>query len=141
MLHARSLDAESLHPELVAACGIDCGVCIRAFRAKDPCPGCRSDGHKPRYCEDCAIRSCSSLPTTAIPFCFGCGTFPCASLRRLDVRYRTRYRTSPLANLETIESRGLEHFVEEERVRWTCSACGALTSVHKDYCMGCGTPR
>lgn len=140
MQHIRALDADSLRPNLIAPCGMDCGVCSRTFRLKDACPGCRSTSPKPRYCDDCAIRQCDALPNGPGSFCFECATFPCARLKRLDTRYRTRYRTSLLENLRTIQELGLERFVDAERHRWTCTSCGALMSIHKDYCPACKQP-
>jgi len=70
-------------------------------------------------------------------FCFECDTFPCARLRRLDKRYRTKYRMSMIENLEVIRDSGVESFVESERERWACPECGGMQCVHTDVCVYC----
>ncbi len=131
----------SLHPELIAPCGMDCGVCSRAFRGKDRCGGCRVDGIKPKYCQTCRIRNCDEIRLAGRRFCFECPKFPCSPLRRLDTRYRTRYRMSVVENLGLVQKLGLECYVELERQRWRCRECDALTCVHNARCIYCGRPR
>jgi hypothetical protein len=55
-------------PDLVAVCGIYCGVCP-VFGVK--CPGCARD---PRS-KECALFSCSS--SKKVKYCFQCSEFPC----------------------------------------------------------------
>ena len=59
------------------------------------------------------------------------------AVKALDKRYRTRYRMSMLENLRRIEEKGIRAFVESERVRWTCPACGGSVCVHRDHCPSC----
>lgn len=133
---------DSLGPDLIAPCGMDCGLCARHLRAKDGCTGCRSDdGKKPKYCEVCRIRNCAELGDLESAFCFECAQFPCPRLRRLDKRYRTRYGMSMIENLGRIRARGLGGFVDDERERWRCPTCGGVVCVHKNACIYCGRPR
>ena len=124
---------------LIAPCGMNCGVCRLAFRTKGRCHGCRGEQAKPKYCATCRIRNCGELRGRR--FCVECSKYPCPRLRRLDARYRSRYRTSLVENLERIRQLGLERFVQLERQRWACRGCGLLTSVHKEACLYCGQPR
>jgi hypothetical protein len=117
---------------------MNCGVCSRAFRAEARCAGCRGDGAKPSYCDSCRIRNCEQGAAAGLRFCFECASYPCARLRRLDLRYRRRYETSLIENLEGIRRLGVDAYLESERQRWTCAGCGALTCVHKDRCLSCG---
>lgn len=112
---------ESLRPAMIAPCGMNCGICSCALRVKDRCGGCNSDTVKPNYCEKCRIRNCDEIRLAGRRFCSECPTYPCPRVRRLDMRYRTKYRMSMLENLASIRAKGLERFVELERQRWQCS--------------------
>ncbi len=46
-----------------------------------------------------------------------------------------------IENLEQIERVGIRQFVRNENMRWTCTACGSIVSVHRPNCLECGTPR
>jgi hypothetical protein len=124
---------------MIAPCGLNCGVCRAYLRSKNPCAGCRSEGSgKPRTCRRCSIRACEQRKGT---FCVDCASFPCPRLRRLDERYRRRYRVSPLENLITIARAGVRQFVAGETARWVCPSCGARLCVHEDSCVTCGARR
>ena len=45
---------------------------------------------------------------------------------------------SIIENLKNIEKIGIRKFVENEKIRWTCSKCGCTICVHDGYCSGCG---
>ena len=131
---------DSLTVELVAPCGMDCGVCIGHLRDRRPCPGCndKDDSAKPNHCVVCAIKRCEHLAEGSSALCIECPVFPCARLRRLDTRYRSKYRMSMIENLGEVRRVGAEAFVESERARWACGHCGALLSVHRTACPACG---
>jgi hypothetical protein len=133
---------ESLTPDLIAPCGMDCGLCRGHLREKNRCPGCNGDDSaKPRYCLTCKIKTCDSIARGEIAFCFDCASFPCARLRQLDKRYRTKYGMSMTENLARIQEAGLQAFVDAEKLRWTCPECGALLCVHLPECGVCGHAR
>lgn len=129
----------SLGTALIAPCGMDCGLCRGHLRGKRPCPGCGGDDSaKPGYCLRCAIRNCTSIKGIEISFCGDCSEFPCARLRQLDKRYRTKYGMSMVDNLTRIRESGLEEFVAAEKVKWACPECGGLLCVHLPDCRHCG---
>jgi hypothetical protein len=133
---------EALGPAMIAPCGMDCGICSGHLREKGACAGCRSDDPgMPKSCLVCRIRNCETIAASESGFCFECAGFPCARLRQLDKRYRTRYRMSMIENLERIRDDGLEEFVASERERWKCLACGGVVCVHKEACIYCGHAR
>jgi hypothetical protein len=132
---------EALRANLIAPCGMNCGLCSRAFRARDRCGGCRSNSVKPQYCDTCRIRNCDEVRAGGRRFCSECPKYPCLRLRRLDARYRTSYRMSMIENLDAIRERGLENFVALERQRWKCRRCGGVICVHKERCIYCGQVR
>jgi hypothetical protein len=59
-------------------------------------------------------------------------------LLQLDDRYRTKYGVSVIANLACIQAVGVENFVAEETVKWSCAACGSRLCMHKPLCVNCG---
>lgn len=126
---------------LIAPCGMNCGICLGYLREKNRCEGCRfyCEG-KPEYCKKCIIINCALLSQTESKFCYDCPKYPCRRLKQLDQRYKTKYHMSMIENLETIKKIGLDNFVENENKRWICPSCGAVRSVHRDFCLYCKTP-
>jgi hypothetical protein len=132
---------EQKYHGLIAACGMNCGLCIGYLREKKPCGGCfkKNDLNKPNVCRSCAIVNCELLSKTESGFCYDCDKFPCSRLKQLDKRYRTKYSMSMLDNLNFIKANGMEKFLENEQKRWTCDLCGSGISVHRDFCLNCKT--
>jgi hypothetical protein len=130
------MDAKPLtKSELIAPCGMNCGICMAYLREKNRCPGCRaSDKGKPITRTRCKIKTCKKLKSG---FCYNCEDFPCDRLSHLDKRYRTKYYMSMIENLESIRQIGLHKFVANEKIRWTCPKCGGTICVHKGYCSSC----
>jgi hypothetical protein len=128
----------STTPELIAPCGIDCRFCRAFNREKDPCPGCRADSvSKPPTRTRCLIKTCEKrLALTG--GCPDCDEFPCAALSRLDTRYRTKYGTSPIANLLVIHDISMPAFINLENLKYSCPDCGALLIMHDPHCPSCG---
>jgi hypothetical protein len=124
---------------LIAACGMNCGLCIGYLREKNPCGGCfnKNDKNKPKQCRSCSIVNCEWLAKTESGFCYDCEKYPCTRLKTLDKRYRTKYGMSMLDNLDNINKIGLEKFIENEESRWACKECGAGVSVHRSFCLDC----
>lgn len=131
-----------IQARMLAPCGINCAVCIGHLREKNRCPGCTDprEAAKLPHCRRCHFLTCPE-PRRSRRFCFDCTRFPCRRLRQLDLRYRTRYRMSPIENLEAIRALGIRRFIAQEKVRWMCSGCTATLSVHRDNCLNCGQPR
>jgi hypothetical protein len=129
--------------DLIAPCGMNCGICIGHIREKKKCPGCRTiDAYRSGYGRDCYIRSCQVLRNNNWEYCSGmCDKYPCKRLKTLDKRYRTKYGMSMIENLGSIENSGISVFVESEQSRWRCSACGELLCVHRTVCLKCGSDR
>ena len=129
--------------ELIAPCGMNCGVCKRylatvrsLYKSKGyaGCIGCIPRSKK------CSIiqKSCSLLSNNKIRFCFECSEFPCEKLNKLNHRYTTKYNTSLIQNLLDIRSKGLNQWLREEEKRWKCGECGGTVSIHDLICYDCG---
>lgn len=129
-----------INTKLIATCGMNCGVCIAYLREKNKCPGCRiPDANKPITRIRCKIKNCKVFQKGKANFCFECQNFPCDNLKHLDKRYRTKYNMSMIENLKNIKLLGIDKFVKNENIRWTCSKCGGTICVHRGYCTDCGT--
>ena len=123
---------------LIAPCGMNCGTCMAYLRSKKKCPGCRvSSEDKSISVKRCIVTGCIDLKNTNSKFCYECGKFPCARIKQLDKRYRTKYRTSFIENLTMIKEKGIDQFLEFESARRTCVNCGSVLSVHRQKCDIC----
>ena len=132
-----------MHEELIAPCGMNCGVCANYLAMqndlkkkgfhKSYCTGCRPRG------KNCTSMSehCDLLGKGLISFCYECGDFPCRRLKALDKRYRTFYHMSMIENLVFIKEHGIESFLEKETEKWKCSECGDVISCHNGVCFRC----
>jgi hypothetical protein len=120
-------------------CGINCEVCMRYLREKNKCPGCRvDDPNKLVTCNRCKIKNCEFFRNKNAAFCFECNDFPCDKIVHIDKRYRNKYNTSLIENLEDIKNLGIKKFLKNEEEKWTCSKCGGTISIHRGYCNNCG---
>jgi hypothetical protein len=127
------------YADLIAPCGMNCGLCIGHLREERPCGGCfkRDDQNKPKVCRSCVIVNCDLLSQNNSGFCYDCDKYPCTRLKNLDKRYRTKYGMSMTENLAYIKNHGLERFLSNEEEKWKCKVCGSGLSVHRDYCLNC----
>jgi hypothetical protein len=124
---------------LIAPCGMNCGVCMAHLRERNRCSGCRgTDPNRPITRLRCKIKNCKVPKEGGAKFCFECQRFPCDTLKRLDARYRSRYKTSVIENLNYIETFGVGKFLRSEKAKWTCAGCGGTICIHKGCCCNCG---
>ncbi len=131
--------ATSTSPKLIAPCGINCRLCYAYVRDKNVCPGCLGDdASKPKSCVQCAIKNCEKRIEGKKQYCFECDKFPCARIKHLDKRYRTKYGTSVIENLTNIKKAGIRSFVKSQNEKWTCPGCGSMLCMHRSQCITCG---
>jgi hypothetical protein len=128
----------AFNSSLIAPCGMNCGTCIAFLREKNNCPGCRTySSDKAISVQRCIIPKCIHLDKTTSKFCYECEKYPCKRLKQLDLRYRTKYKTSFIENLTIIRDKGIERFLVFESKRRECPDCGSVVSVHRNYCLKC----
>lgn len=129
--------------ELIAPCGMNCGVCVSYLARKRDL---NSKGLKRVYCKGCLPRgknclhmgsSCALLKDGRVRFCFECADFPCKRLQALDKRYRTKYRLSMIENLMAIKEAGIESFLKQDEDKWRCGDCGGTVCCHIGLCLSC----
>lgn len=104
-----------MNKNLIAPCGMNCGLCLAYLRDKNKCPGCMSGRKVNGRCINCAIKLCKKRTGD---YCFSCDAFPCDRLIRLDKRYREKYEMSMVDNLETIKNKGLDYLIKQEQKKW-----------------------
>ena len=68
----------------------------------------------------CKIKTCEFFTDNSKKFCFECEKYPCENLIHLDHRYKTKYHTSTIENLEHIKNSGINNFIDNEKLKWTC---------------------
>jgi len=99
----------------------------------------KQDRKKSEYRNRCRIRNCEKIASGEIKYCSdSCGRFPCAKLKQLDKRYRTKYGMSMMDNLEVINDLGIRQFIRNEKGKWLCPECGEMICVHRPACISCG---
>ena len=117
---------------LVAPCGIDCGICelhackdnpqlynylISTGIPKDklPCAGCRSiEGNCPVINSKCETYICSL--DKKVNFCYECSDFPCSKLNPAADRADILPHNTKVFNLCTIKRIGVEEFTIESAI-------------------------
>ncbi len=115
--------------EIVAPCGIDCGIC-ELYICKDnpqlfnyllgrgipeeklPCKGCRAvAGNCPVLGMKCATYKC--VVEHKVDFCYECNEFPCLKLHPSADRAEVLPHNLKVFNLNKIQRSGLEAFIEQ----------------------------
>ena len=137
------LPSPELDAELVAPCGMNCGLCSAYQALANDLPRIRG---KITHCTGCRPRNkqcsflkkrCRKLFKGEIGFCFECGSFPCTNLQGISEQYVKKYNTSLIENLKEIKTSGIEAFLQNERVRFACGRCYGVVSIHNGKCYRC----
>jgi hypothetical protein len=106
---------DKITPNLIAPCGMNCGLCLNHLRAEKKCPGCFSGRKVNNVCIKCAIKLCKERQGD---YCYECEKFPCERLGRLDKRYKEKYGMSEIDNLVFIRDKGMKEFLKSECKKW-----------------------
>lgn len=132
----------NMKAELIAPCGMNCGICMGYLRTKNKCSGCIvEDPYTRSYCRKCTVRSCEHIKNSVSGYCYECPKFPCRRIKQLDKRYTTKYSMSMLENLAIIKNKGIDALLAREEEKWKCPECGGVISCHNGICYGCGKKR
>lgn len=126
---------------MIAPCGLNCGICHEALRKENPCTGCLGPNEtKSDYCANhCKISVCNIRKTLPDRFCDQCPQFPCSEMTDKEIWYANTYPMveSLMGNLALIRKEGMEKFLQSEAERWGCP-CGGTICVHTGICSDCG---
>ena len=134
----------NLSKELIAPCGMNCGICSSYLAYKNNikgkgfpnCIGCRARNKQCAFLKKRCMDNLKLLKGE-IKFCFECNYYPCDALKRLDNRYRQRFGMSMIDNLNEIRDKGMDHFIENQYKKYKCPKCDNLISVHSRKCFNC----
>lgn len=130
--------------ELIAPCGMNCGICSGYLTYLNNIPR-----KKITHCKGCRARNkqCAFLKKRCqddlkllkgeIDFCFECNCFPCERLIHLDERYKEKYKMSMIENLYEIKVKGLMDFIKGQERKYKCSKCSNFISIHNKKCFVC----
>ena len=131
-------------PELIAPCGMNCGICKRYLAYSRGIPEERG---KVIHCQGCLPinkncylkKGCTKISKNEIKFCFECDNMPCENLnRRVERRYRKQYNMSVVENLKELKNNGMDTFLVNQERKYKCPRCGDIISVHDRKCYACG---
>lgn len=133
------MEIDTFQEDQIAPCGANCLICMGYMKSAKSCPGCRKGNiNKPNSCISCRIMNCNILIEKNLVYCYECEQFPCRKIKHLDDRYQKNYNFSMVENLINISNKGIKIFLLNERVKWICSDCDGIISVHRGYCSKCG---
>jgi len=83
------------------------------------------------------MKRCRYLPKEEVESRFECEDFPCENLKKLDKRYRTRFRMNIIENLEFMKEHGMDGFLRQQAEKYRCLKCGGVICVHGGKCYKC----
>ncbi len=134
----------NLNKELIAPCGMNCGICSSylAYKNNIPrkvisnCISCRARNKQCAFLKK-KCRDDLKLLKGEIEFCFECGYFPCEILTKLDKSYRVKFGMSMIDNLNEIKDKGINYFIENQEIKYKCQKCNNLISIHSKKCFVC----
>ena len=146
----------NIKKELLAPCGLYCGVCSIYIAHRDnnlkfkkallpiykafaksiddiSCTGCLSDGVVFPVCRSCPIKRCSQ--DKGILGCHQCEDFPCKFIQNFPIAVGKKVI---LRAIPTWRELGTEKWVELEEKRYHCPDCGNPLFRGAKRCNQCG---
>lgn len=129
---------------LAGRCGAYCGACRSYLLQKKSlfeekgykrgCKGCKVQD------KNCAFvkKGCKALRNKEIEYCFECEKMPCERLTSINNRYKSKYNVNFLDNLNRMKEIGVDQWLEEQKLLYTCPECGGEICVHDEECYDCG---
>lgn len=127
---------ENISTIMFAPCGMNCMVCYKHCYHKKPCAGClNSDKEKPAHCSKCKIKDCTI--EKGLVYCFICSDYPCKLIKNLERSYNKRYRTSIIENSHLVQEQGLERFMEQQKIKYSCPKYDGIISIQDRECSEC----
>lgn len=111
-------------------CGIYCGAC-----STPGCKGCKiiDENH---WSLDCKFIKCAK--EKGIEACPFCSEYPCEDIMEFERDKYIHHRTI-LPNGQRIKEIGLEAWLAEQKVRWSCEKCGKGYTWFEEKCKSCSS--
>lgn len=121
---------------MFAPCGMNCKACYKHCYHKKPCAGClNSDLGKPEHYRKCKIKAC--VKEKKLSYCYECLDYPCKLIKNLEKSYNKRYQASLMEHSAFVKVYGLDKFMEQQKIKYTCLKCGGIISIHDRECSEC----
>ena len=98
------------------------------------CTGCKS-AVVSAFCFKCAIKSCAQ--EKAVEFCFQCNEYPCPKITDFN-NDEDPHHSVVLKNLDILKAIGLDQWLKDQEVRWSCPGCETRFSWYEKTCKQCG---
>lgn len=124
-------------------CGVYCGACpnllaTRARTGTNHCYGCKSKATT-GYCASCGIKTCATQK--GLDFCGECPKFgSCERIQQFMSDKDWPYQQTVARNMQSIHRNGISNWLEDQKQRWRCAACGTACSWWDENCPQCGQP-
>jgi len=137
------MSTPKIAPELIAPCGMNCGVCKSYLAYSRGAPYKKGETYHCTGClernKNCSFikRDCEKTRKGQVRFCYECQEMPCKNLAKIDAHYSARYGMSMVENLKTIQEKGMDAFLKSQEEKYRCPSCGDLVSVHDGKCYKC----
>ena len=116
--------ANAFTSDLIAPCGMNCGIC-KAYLAYSR--GAPYKKGKVSHCTGCLVRNkncafvkrdCEKLGKKQIPFCYECVDVPCKQLAKLGEYYKAHYGMSMIENQKTMKEEGMDRFLKSQAEKY-----------------------
>jgi predicted RNA-binding Zn-ribbon protein involved in translation (DUF1610 family) len=154
MIREKGRKTMSANLDLLAPCGLYCGVCAILIADRDDnakfkerlagvygvspddlhCKGCLSDDVFP-YCRMCPIKTCTR--EKGIDGCHQCDDFPCEHVENFPMPVGRKVIARAIPQWREW---GTEKWVEEEEKRYHCPHCGEPLFRGAKRCRSCQEP-
>lgn len=72
-----------------------------------------------------------------LTYCYECSDYPCKQIKNLEKSYIKRYGTSLMENSAFVKEHGLDAFMAQQKLNYTCPVCGGIISLHDRECSEC----
>ena len=145
-----------INKDLLAPCGLYCGVCAVYIAHRDNntkfkeklvkvyqpitkslddvrCTGCLSKGFVFGYCQTCPIKSC--VREKEIEGCFQCEEWPCKIIKRFPIPVGKKVIMRAIPEWREL---GTEKWVRKEESRYHCPECNNPLFRGAKRCNKCG---
>jgi len=99
------------------------------------CHGCKSDKVF-YYCRECVLKKCAKSKN--IDFCIQCDDYPCEELIKFKDNPEYPYHIEVFDSLNCFKEKGMEEWLKEQKIRWSCDNCGAVFTWYDLECKKCG---
>ncbi len=134
--------AKPFTAELIAPCGMNCGICKAYLAYSRGVPTRKAKYHIAQAAwrvtktvrslkEREKLKKCKSASAMNAQTC------PARS-SKLDELYSARYGMSMVENQKMIKEKGMGEFLKSQAEKYRCPSCGDIVSVHDGKCYVCG---